>query len=210
MRRKRFSLKVLAPVVAAAMVSVAGWGGRLAAEEHEDEGLRPVSAFASIGDEAERSAALFAEAAKVLQHPRCINCHPAGEMPLQGEDFRLHEPPVKRGRTGFGVAGMRCQTCHLTENYDPGRVPGAPTWHLAPESMAWEGLTLAELCAQLKDPERTGGRDLEAVAEHMAEDALVAWGWGPGVGREPAPGSQKEFGKLIRAWIKTGAACPAD
>jgi hypothetical protein len=180
----------------------------MAADQDVPEGLSPVSAFASIADKSERSAALFTEAGKVLLHPRCINCHPAGEVPLQGEDSRLHEPPVRRGKNGFGAVGMRCNTCHLTDNFDHGGVPGAPTWHLAPESMAWEGLSLGELCAQLKDPERTGGRDLEAVAEHMAEDALVAWGWEPGRGRQTAPGTQEEFGKLIRDWIKTGAVCP--
>ncbi len=171
--------------------------------------LRPVSEFAAIADEAERSAALFVEAGKVLQHPRCINCHPAGDMPLQGEELGAHEPPVKRGTAGFGAVGMRCNTCHLNVNYDPGRVPGAPMWHLAPASMGWEGLSLGELCEQLKDPQRTGGRDLEAVAEHMAEDELVAWGWRPGAGRQAAPGSQADFAELFRAWIDTGAVCPA-
>jgi len=36
----------------------------------------------------------------------------------------------------------------------------------------------------------------------------VGWGWTPGHGRTPAPGTQKEFGDLIRAWIDNGAACP--
>jgi hypothetical protein len=43
----------------------------------------------------------------------------------------------------------------------------------------------------------------------MAEDSLVGWGWAPGAGREPAPGTQKEFGALIAAWAESGAACPA-
>ena len=50
---------------------------------------------------------------------------------------------------------------------------------------------------------------MEQLVEHMAEDTLVGWGWAPGVGREPAPGTQKEFGELIRAWAESGAACPA-
>jgi hypothetical protein len=44
----------------------------------------------------------------------------------------------------------------------------------------------------------------------MAEDPLVAWGWTPGAGREPAPGTQEVFGRLIAEWVATGAACPAD
>ena len=103
---------------------------------------------------------------------------------------------------------MRCTTCHSTANFDPGRVPGAPHWRLAPSKMAWEGLTLTELCEQTKDPERNGGRTLDEVLEHMSEDELVGWGWSPGADREPVPGTQEVFGELIAAWIKTGAACP--
>jgi len=40
----------------------------------------------------------------------------------------------------------------------------------------------------------------------MAEDALVGWAWAPGVGRAPAPGSQAEFGALVRAWAGAGRA----
>jgi hypothetical protein len=44
--------------------------------------------------------------------------------------------------------------------------------------------------------------------EHLAHDDLVAWGWQPGLGRDPAPGSQAVLGELIQAWIGTGAQCP--
>ncbi len=46
------------------------------------------------------------------------------------------------------------------------------------------------------------------IHHHMAEDALVGWGWDPGPGRESVPGTQKAFGELIKAWIDTGARCP--
>jgi hypothetical protein len=174
------------------------------------EELRPASEFAAIGDRGERSAALFVEAGKVLLHPRCVNCHPAGESPLQAEDGRAHEPWVRRGLGGHGVVGMRCLTCHQEANFDPGRVPGAPHWHLAPEEMAWQGRTLGEICAQLKDPEQNGGRTLKEIERHMADDPLVAWGWTPGADREPAPGTQEVFGRLIAEWVATGAVCPAD
>jgi len=77
------------------------------AEEHAgDEGLAPVSTFAGIADETQRSQALFTEAAKVMLHPRCINCHPADDSPLQGEDGRLHQPAARRGTGGLGVVGI--------------------------------------------------------------------------------------------------------
>lgn len=170
--------------------------------------LRSPRDFESIADRSARSAALFTEASRALLHPRCVNCHPAGETPLQGRADRVHEPPIVRTKNGMGVVGMQCDTCHGRENYDPGRVPGAPHWRLAPQTMAWQGVTPAALCAQLKDPERNGRRTLAQVAEHLRDDELVAWGWAPGADREPAPGSQAELAALVDAWIATGAVCP--
>jgi hypothetical protein len=87
-------------------------------------------------------------------------------------------------------------------------IPGHPRWSLAPIEMAWEGKTPGEICRQIKDPTRNGGRDLALLHEHMAKDDLVAWGWRPGTGRQPAPGSQEQFGAIVQAWIDTGAECP--
>lgn len=195
----------LALAGAAALLVAAARPGSPAASGAE---LRPASSFASIADDTERSAALFEEASRVLLHPRCLNCHPAGDHPLQGDDGHLHEPPVARGRSGLGVTGMQCATCHQSENFDPARVPGAPHWRLAPSRMSWEGLAPGELCALLKDPERNGRRTLDELVEHFADDELVGWGWAPGAGREPAPGSQQALAELIRAWADSGAVCP--
>ena len=171
--------------------------------------LAAPTSFDGIGDPAARSIALFTEAGKVLTSPRCVNCHPAGDRPLQGEAAgRLHQPPVARGPDGFGAA-MRCGMCHREANFDPAGVPGHPHWHLAPLEMAWQNRSLGEICAQIKDPARNGRRSLEAIVTHMAADSLVGWAWAPGFGRQPAPGTQKEFGALLEAWLRTGAACPA-
>jgi hypothetical protein len=43
--------------------------------------------------------------------------------------------------------------------------------------MAWEGKTIGDICRQLKDPDRNGGRDLAMLQEHVAKDDLV-WPWG--------------------------------
>jgi hypothetical protein len=170
--------------------------------------LATPQSFDRIGDTAARSAALFTEAGKVLTSARCVNCHPAGDRPLQGETHRLHQPPVERGADGFGTVAMRCASCHQGANFDAAGIPGHPHWHLAPREMAWQGKTLGEICAQIKDPARNGGRSLEQILTHMATDSLVGWAWAPGFGREPAPGTQKELGALIEAWVKSGAMCP--
>ncbi len=170
--------------------------------------LKAVPEFDGIKDRRARSRALFEEAGKVIQHPRCLNCHPKTERPLQGDDMHLHEPLVKRGAGGMGMPAMRCITCHGTANFDPGRVPGHPRWLLAPEEMAWVGRSLGQICRQLKDPNTNGGKSMEQMIEHMAHDSLVGWGWNPGEGRTPAPGTQQQFGELIQAWVETGAQCP--
>ncbi|MEI4469860.1 Isoquinoline 1-oxidoreductase subunit [Frigidibacter sp. MR17.24] len=199
-----------APAVAAALLAFGvAAAGPLAAQET----LRAPEAFAGIADQAERSAALFAEMGKVLQSPRCLNCHPVTGGPTQGDDMHPHMPPVIRGEADFGAPGMTCNTCHGAGNVafttGEGSIPGHEPWQLAPVSMGWQDQSLAAICAQIKDPDRNGGRDLEALYEHNAEDGLVGWAWHPGEGRAPAPGSQEIFGALTRAWIDTGAACPA-
>jgi hypothetical protein len=179
-----------------------------AATDAPPDALASVESFSSIGDTAARSAAIFTELGKVLTHPRCLNCHPAGDRPRQGDMARLHQPPVERGADGFGLPAMRCPICHLKANFDAAGVPGNPIWHLAPREMGWEGKTLHEICVQIKDPARNGNRSLDALIEHIGEDHLVGWAWAPGYGRQPAPGTQKQAGALVEAWVKTGAVCP--
>jgi hypothetical protein len=170
--------------------------------------LRGPEAFAGISDAEDRSVALFQEASRVLLHPRCLNCHVAGDSPTQGVRAELHEPPLVRGPDDDGVVGMHCGSCHAASNGALSRVPGAPGWKLPPASMAWLDKTPGAICEQLRDTERNGARSLEQIAEHSAHDPLVAWGWEPGADREPPPGTQQQFAQLITAWIESGATCP--
>jgi hypothetical protein len=169
--------------------------------------LRAPSAFSSIGDPAARSRALFSEAAKVFTSPRCMNCHPAGDRPTQGNDRHPHVPLVTRNES--------CMTCHTDKNFalttaraSYRSIPGHPRWSVAPIEMAWQGKSIGEMCRQMKDPDRNGGRTPALLHEHVAHDDLVAWGWNPGPGREPAPGTQELLGQLVQAWIDSGAECP--
>jgi hypothetical protein len=202
-----YRFAVVAGAVTALLASLVGWSVS-AGQTPVAKTLRPAAAFAGIDGKAERGVALFNEAGKVIQHPRCVNCHPAGDRPAQGGDSHPHQPTVLRGEDGMGAIGMRCNTCHGPANFDPGKVPGHPRWHVAPIEMAWMGKSLGEICEQIKDPKRNGGKSMDEIVHHMAEDSLVGWGWSPGAGREPAPGTQKEFGELIRAWADAGATCP--
>lgn len=158
-------------------------------------------------DAAAKSA--FLAAYPILMHPRCLNCHPAGDVPLQGEDSHLHTQNVQRGRGGMGRYALRCNNCHQPANV-PGEnmPPGTPNWHLAPRVMVFEGRSAGELCRQMKDPKTNGGHPVEGAIEHLKADPLVLWGWAPGDGRSVPPLSHTEFLQKMREWVRNGAACP--
>jgi len=167
---------------------------------------------ASASDDPVKARAAFNEAVKVFFSARCSNCHPAGDSPTQGDERRIHDLDVKRGPDGKGVAGMECSTCHQAENLDgDGLPPGAPNWHMPPSEhkLVFQGMTAGQLCAQLKDPARNGGRKtLRDSIHHIEVDPLVAWAWTPGNGRTTPPLSKAEMLKKLNEWIDAGAACP--
>lgn len=155
--------------------------------------------------------AAFLAAYPVFMHPRCMNCHPVGDTPLQGDDSRPHAQNVQRAAEGKGKYALKCTNCHQAQN-TPGlnMPPGVPNWHMLPANMRmiFEGRTAAELCRQLKDPKQNGGKSVSQLITHVAEDKLVLWGWTPGDGRTTPPGSHAEFARNIETWVKNGAACP--
>jgi hypothetical protein len=149
----------------------------------------------------------FDPIASVVMHPRCINCH-QDESPRQTDAKIVHRPLVVRGKDGHGAPTQPCQSCHQAANTADGFVPGVATWSLAPLSMLWEGRTKEQICEQMKDPARNGGRRTgKEVIEHMKSDPLVLWAWTPGAGRTTPPLSHEEFVKALDAWVGAGMPC---
>src|SRR5215475_1065603 len=143
---------------------------------------------------------LFEPIASVVMHPRCINCH-QDQSPRQTDQKIVHLPLVVRGKDGHGAPTQRCQTCHQTTNTADGFVPGVTAWGLAPPSMLWEGKTKEQICKQMKDPDRNGGRRTgEEVIEHMKIDPLVLWAWNPGADRTAPPLSHAQLVDALEAW----------
>jgi hypothetical protein len=149
----------------------------------------------------------FKDVASVLRSPRCINCHPAGDVPRQTDSQLPHFPAVARGADGHGLTGMRCTACHQETNQANG-IPGAPHWGLAPRSMAWAGLDDHELAEQLKDPKRNGSRTLAQMIEHVTSEPLVCWAWQPGGDREAPPLTHEQFIQRFKDWVAAGAPLP--
>ena len=159
--------------------------------------------------------AAFDTVRAVLQHPRCQNCHPAGDAPLQGDKGRVHAMNVQRGPNGYGAAAAGCTTCHGVVNppasYGPRVPPGVPDgWHMPgpEEKLVFVGRTPRALCEQVKDEKRNGGKDMKALREHL-NTSLVTWGWGPGNGRNPVTTPYATFVAAWERWAAAGAPCPA-
>jgi mono/diheme cytochrome c family protein len=165
----------------------------------------------AVKPDANASRAAFLQVYRVLTSPRCQNCHPAGDAPLQEDDSHVHLQNVKRGKSGHGVYGMQCNTCHQATNLAGAHMPpGNPKWSLpAPEhKMVFVGRSAGVLCRQIKDPRQNGGRSLAALLDHIANDDLVGWGWSPGEGRTLPPLSRSETVAQVKIWLDGGAACP--
>src|SRR5688572_3781658 len=76
-------------------------------------------AGAAVARSAEDSAEIvaakraFGEVARVLGSPRCRNCHPVGDRPLQTDLGRPHRMNISRRSV---EAGLACSACHQERN----------------------------------------------------------------------------------------------
>ncbi|WP_235985853.1 hypothetical protein [Mucilaginibacter segetis] len=152
----------------------------------------------------------FKQVYTVLMSARCMNCHPSGDIPLQGDDSHLHTMFPKRGVDGKGVYAMKCANCHQATN-TPGlhTPPGNPKWHLPPADMkmVFQGRTPHQLAKQLMDPDQNGHKNMQQLIEHV-DDTLVKAAWNPGEGRTLPPMSHAAFKKAWLTWLSTGAYAP--
>ncbi|MBV7532446.1 c-type cytochrome [Chitinophaga sp. sic0106] len=156
------------------------------------------------------SVAAFGKVYKVLKSPRCMNCHPAGNIPLQGDDSHLHTMSPIRGKDGKGVYAMKCANCHqATNSPGVGTPPGNPNWALPPEDMkmVFQGKSARELALQIMDYKRNGHKNKAQLIAH-ARDTLVKAGWNMGDGRKPPPIAYKEFVAAWDEWINKGGYAP--
>lgn len=163
-----------------------------------------------VNKDSTESVKAFAEVYKVLMSPRCMNCHPSGNIPLQGDDSHLHTMSPNRGADGKGVYAMKCANCHQPSNtagvHTP---PGNPKWHLPPAGMemVFQGKTPHQLARQIMDPKQNGNKNKAQLLEH-AHDGLVMAAWTPGEGRTLPPMSHEAFVKAWVTWIEKGAYAP--
>lgn len=158
----------------------------------------------------------------VVSHPRCSNCHvgpdniPRWSGLGYGPD-RKHGMNINAGESRVGAEAIACATCHVTSS-TPNDHPHAPphaniAWQLAPVEFAWFGRSSRDICLQMKDPRKNGGRDVMVLAHHLADDAshqgFIQWGWNPGAGRQPVPYTLQATVNDVLAWGAAGMPCPA-
>jgi hypothetical protein len=203
MTREAARTSLVAVVALAALAALAAAGpGR---------GQKPGPRPAPTAEAVEQGRRAFVQVARVLQSPRCRNCHPRGDAPLQTDAGIPHRMNITRASAD---AGLPCRACHQEKNSESlgiaGGPPGAPHWGLPPAEtpMVFEGLSVSALCRQLRDPARNGKRSLDDLLEHVSSDALVLWGWTPGGRRTVPPLSHAAFVAAFRVWVASNGACP--
>jgi len=150
--------------------------------------------------------AAFDDIYAVTQSPRCRNCHPAGDAPLQTDASVPHSMGVTRFSPNLG---LHCSTCHPAVASADGLAPlppADPIWSLAPKDMVFEGRSAAQICAQLGNVEINGGRGPVELTEHVAHDHLLITSWHSG--RTPPPISHAELVARFETWANAGAPCP--
>jgi hypothetical protein len=165
---------------------------------------------ANINKDSTESIQAFMQVYKVLMSPRCMNCHPAGDHPLQGEDNHTHIMNVQRGKDGTGVYALKCSNCHQPTNVDGLHTPpGNPKWKLPPADMkmVFQGKTPHQLAVQIMDYNQNGHKNKQQLLEH-ARDTLVKAGWNMGEGRTPPPLSYDAFLTAWDTWIEKGGYAP--
>jgi len=153
--------------------------------------------------------AAFVRLSSVLESPRCLNCHPRGDRPSQGDDRHIHLMNVQRGPHDDGMPAMHCSTCHQAHPNEVVGVPGAPHWHVAPMSMGWIGLSSGDLCRTLLDRKKNGNRTVADLVAHMRGDPLVHSAWDELPRRAPPPLFFDDFTAAVGLWANGGAALSA-
>ncbi len=164
--------------------------------------------------------AAFERIYEVASHPRCSNCHvgsdniPMWSGPSYGRT-RPHGMNINAGESRIGAEYLLCSTCHAYRETGlvdtPHAAPQvAADWQLAPVEAEWFGKSSIEICQQLRDPERNGGRGMLELAAHLDHDVILHWAWNPGGGREPAPHSLQEHVNDILTWGVAGFPCEDD
>ncbi len=152
----------------------------------------------------------FMKVYKVLMSPRCMNCHPAGDAPLQGDDNHIHTMNVVRGPDGTGMYAAKCSNCHQPTNV-PGlhTPPGNPKWQLPPANMkmVFQGKTPRQLAMQIMNFNMNGHKNKEELIAH-ARDTLVKAAWNEGEGRVPPPMTYTAFVAAWDSWVNKGGYAP--
>lgn len=204
-------------VIAISVLSISALAGLVAADDRLAKSGRVTTRHVSVPEGLEAWKRIEA----VVTHPRCANCHvdanaipiwtPAGETKPRPHGMNIHG-----GESRIGAEKIVCSTCHMTSTQPNDPAPSPPRagidWQLAPVAFIWFGKRGAEICRQLKDSSRNGGRDAKGLIEHLRHDAsqsgFIPRAWAPGAGRSTPPGSFEEHVADMTLWGLAGQPCP--
>ncbi len=209
----------MSTMINAALILAVCSATALAAEGEADNALvlnEPATPVSS-----EQGLAAWERIYSVVSHPRCANCHtgesnlPMWSGPSYGQT-RPHGMNINAGPSRLGVEFLMCSTCHITSSEPNTHAHAAPhaghPWMLAPVEFVWFERSSDEICEQMRDPARNGGRSGTDLVDHILHDAdihaFITWGFNPGGGREPVPGTMQEHLNDMVTWTAAQMPCP--
>jgi hypothetical protein len=129
---------------------------------------------------------------------------------------RIHGMAINAGDSRIGAETLSCNACHQTSTR-PNTVPHAAPhtgmdWRLAPVEFQWTDRSSAEICAQMRDPDRNGGRDEAGLIEHILHDAeligFITWSFDPGAGRARPRAACRRIWRIWRSGPPPGCRVP--
>ena len=103
------TITVIAVILAVIVITASAY-------KSKDEIINDTTKYNIINTDSIESVKAFKKVYKVLMSPRCMNCHPAGDRPLQGDDSHIHTMNVQRGKDGKGMYAVKCSNCHQPQN----------------------------------------------------------------------------------------------
>jgi len=215
-------IKQLAPLTLRPLLAIIAVAVIISAAFKKDEPIKPGArnhVGATLKDDRKKADAqrtkeskqAFLKAYTVFMNPRCMNCHPDGNQPLQGDDSHVHLQNVTRGPEGKGVFAMKCKNCHQDTNLEGyGFPPGNGHWQMPPANrpMVFQGKSARELAIHFKNNKFTGFKTLNDMIKHVDEEGLVISSFNPPAGVTKIPMSHEEFVATVKEWIDKGAAVP--
>ena len=143
--------------------------------------------------------------------PSALHQLPSGRRPPAADDRQPAAPAAGHARRGRPWARRRCAVRSAIRTRISSPAACRAIRNGISRRARWRGRAKrsAKFARRSKIPARNGGRKARRTDPPHRRRHAGRLGLGARRRPQPAPGTQKQAGALVEAWVKSGAACPA-